>query len=375
MLGPLQVGRHNTGACGPPPSDRTHSRGVQHDANLARSHWEGCHEEWEVPRRQFLHLAAAAVALPALSLVARAQPSSDVASPRKGTRVITLGTKNGPFPSVGRAQSSNLLVVNGAQYVIDAGEGVTRRLARLGTNFRNIDNIFITHPHSDHTGGLGGLMTVVYDTNRRSLVNIYGPPGTAASVKGLLEFLTVSSEIRISDGTHTVPATKIFSGHDTGVGMIFQDTNIKVTAVENSHFHFPPGSPGYGKYKSYSYRFDAADRSVVFTGDTGPSEAVAELAKGVDLLVSEVTNPVDEYKAQQIKSGRWQQWTPEEQTALLRHHVEEHLLPDELGKLAARANVKTVVLTHLNDDYIPFAEEVKKHFSGQVLVAKDLMEF
>jgi len=55
-----------------------------------------------------------------------------------------------------------LLVVNGAQYVIDAGEGVTRRLTKLGTNFRNIDNIFITHPHSDHTGGLGGLMGVVF---------------------------------------------------------------------------------------------------------------------------------------------------------------------------------------------------------------------
>src|SRR6266550_2086032 len=154
--------------------------------------WEGCN--MKLPhRRHFLHLAAGAAALPAVLRIARAQPSSEVS--KKGTRVITLGTKNGPFPTVGRAQSSNLLVVNAAQYVIDAGEGVTRRLARLGTNFRNIDNIFITHPHSDHTGGLGGLMTAVYDSSRTALVNIYGPPGTAASVKGLLEFLTVSSEI------------------------------------------------------------------------------------------------------------------------------------------------------------------------------------
>jgi ribonuclease BN (tRNA processing enzyme) len=324
-------------------------------------------------RRQFLHLAAGAAALPAVSHFAWAQPSSEVVSSKKGTRVITLGTRSGPTPTVGRAQASNLLIVNGTQYVIDAGDGVTRRLTRLGTNFRNIGNIFITHAHSDHTSGLGALMTVVYDARRTNLVNIYGPPGTAASVKGLLDFLTVSSEIRISDGTHTVPATKVFSGHDTGVGMILQDANVKVTAVENTHFHFPPGSPGYGKYKSYAYRFDAADRSVVFTGDTGPSDAIAELAKGADLLVSEVTNPIDEYRAQVIKSG--QQMTPEEQAGMIRHHIEEHLLPDELGKLAARANVKTVVLTHLNDDYVHVAEEVKKHFSGQVLVAKDLMEF
>jgi ribonuclease BN (tRNA processing enzyme) len=282
---------------------------------------------------------------------------------------------------VGRAQSSNLLVINGGQYVIDAGDGVTRRLTRLGTNFRNIDNIFITHPHSDHTGGLGALMTVMYDNQRTSLVNIYGPPGTAARVQGLLQFLTVSSEIRISDGTHTVPATKVFSGHDAGVGTIFQDANVKVTAVENTHFNFQPGSPGYGKYKSYAYRFDAADRSVAFTGDTGPSDAIAELAKGADLLVSEVTTSIDELKVQQIRIGRWQQMTPEQQAGLIRHRMEEHLLPDEVGKLAARAGVKAVILTHIpptgdpNDDYLRFVEQVKKHFSGEVLIAKDLMEF
>src|SRR5882757_418704 len=121
----------------------------------------------KLPRRKFLTLAAGAAALPAVARIARAQPGSEVSTARKGTRVITLGTKNGPNLSVGRAQSSNLLVVNGAQYIIDAGDGVTRRLARLGTNFRNIGNIFITHAHSDHTGGLGALMTAVYDTNRK----------------------------------------------------------------------------------------------------------------------------------------------------------------------------------------------------------------
>jgi ribonuclease BN (tRNA processing enzyme) len=256
---------------------------------------------------------------------------------------------------------------------------VTRRLIRLGTNFRNIDDVFITHPHSDHTGGLGALMGVIYDLNRTKPVNVYGPPGTAASVQGLLQFLTVSSEIRISDGTNTNPVNKLFSGHDTGVGVIFQDANVKVTAVENTHFHFKPGSPGYGKYKSYSYRFDAPDRSIVFTGDTGPSDAVTQLARGADVLVSEATNPVDEFKEAQIKAGAWQSMTPEEQAGLIRHHIEEHLLPEEVGKMAAGAGVKTVILTHLqpspNNDYGRYVELVKKSFSGQVLVAKDLMEF
>ena len=76
------------------------------------------------------------------------------------------------------------------------------------------------------------------------------------------------------------------------------------------------------------------------------------------MLVSELTKPVDDYKAQQIASGRWQRWTVEEQEALLRHHVEEHLLPDEVGKLAARAKVKAVVVTHLNDNYVSHVEEI-----------------
>jgi ribonuclease BN (tRNA processing enzyme) len=330
-------------------------------------------------RRNFLQAAAGAAALSALASVSRAQ-SGGGGTPKKGTRFITLGTRSGPTPDLHRAQCSNVLITNGAAYIIDAGDGVSRRLIRLGVNFRDIGGIFITHPHSDHTGGLGSLMTWLYDRgNPSKVVGIYGPPGTAAGVEGLLQFLTVNAEIRISDGTKSIPATKLFRSKDADVGMVFQDSNIKVTAVENTHFHFPPGSPGYGKYKSYSYRFDAADRSIVFTGDTGPSDAIADLAKGADLLVSEATNPVDEYKEEEIKAGRWQLMTPEQQKNLIRHHIEEHLLPDDLGKMAARANVKAVVMTHLqpspNDDYSRYVNDVKKSYSGRVLVAKDLMEF
>jgi len=330
-------------------------------------------------RRNFLRVAARAVALSALPQVANAQSTNGTSS-RRATRVITLGTRSGPTADLHRAQSSNVLISNGVGYIIDAGDGVSRRLIRLGVDFRDIGSIFITHLHSDHTAGLGALMMWLYDRgNPMKVVGIYGPAGTAASVQGLLQFVNVNAEIRISDGTKTVPATKLFSGKDTDEGLVFQDANIKVTAVENTHFHFPPGTPGYGKYRSYAYRFDAGDRSVVFTGDTGPSDAIVQLAAGADLLISEVTNPVDEYTAEEIKAGRWQRRNSEEQKNLIRHHIEEHLLPEDLGKMAARANVKTVVMTHLqpspNNDYSRYIEEVKKHYSGEVLVANDLMEF
>ena len=68
--------------------------------------------------------------------------------------------------------------------------------------------------------------------------------------------------------------------------------------------------------------------------------------------------------------------------AVVRQATQGFMTTEVVGKMATRANVKTVVLTHLccsprpgNDDYTPRAEEVKKHFSGQVLIATDLMEF
>jgi len=328
-------------------------------------------------RRQFLHLAAGAVALPAVSRLASAQ--TGLTPPKAVTRLITLGTAGGPNPRPGRAQFSNLLTVNGVHYVIDAGDGVARRLAKAGINARDIDIIFITHGHDDHTAGLATLMSVAWDQNRTTPINVYGPPGTGELVKAAMQYLNQNAEIRISDGGRTVPVDKVFFGHDAGVGMLYQDANIKVTAVENTHYNFPRSSPAYGKYKSYAYRFETPDRVVVFTGDTGPSDSVTELARGADILVSEVTS-VEDAKEGQIKTGRWQAMTAAEQANFIRHMIEEHLTPEQIGIMATRAGVKTVILSHLTlrpagDDYTSWGDEVKKHFEGQVLIAKDLMEF
>src|SRR5258708_31759568 len=199
----------------------------------------------------FLFTTLISMSIVALGGESRAQNSGGALTPKTGTCLTTLGTRGGPIPMVGRAQSSNILVVNNAFYIVDAGEGVTRRLTRAGIAIRDIDNIFITHSHSDHTGGLGGLLSTEYDYNRTKPVNIYGPPGTDASIRALVQFLTVSADIRISEGMRTVPAAKIFFGHDTGVGVIYQDANVKVTAAENSHFHFRPRPPPHSNTNYY----------------------------------------------------------------------------------------------------------------------------
>jgi ribonuclease BN (tRNA processing enzyme) len=326
-------------------------------------------------RRQFVHLAAGAATLPALSRMTRAQTAP--AQSKTGTRLITLGTAAGPGPRAHQAQSSNLLTVNGAQYVIDTGDGVARRIAKAGINVRDIGTIFITHHHDDHTAGLGTLMSVAWDNQRTSPINVYGPPPTEALVRAAVQYYGISAEIRIADGGRSIPIAQIFNGHDVGTGLIYQDTNIRVSAVENLHFAFHKG-PASGKHKSYSYRFETPDRVIVFVGDTGASEAVTQLAKNADLLVTDTTLFEERMKTM-VASGQWQAMTPAEQEGITRQATQGHMTLEDIGKMAAGANVKTVVLSHYlpraDGNYTPWVSEVKKYFVGQVLVARDLMEF
>ena len=296
---------------------------------------------------------------------------------KSATRLITLGTVAGPPPRPHRAQSSNLLIVNGTLYVIDAGDGAARRIAKAGFNVRDVGTIFITHHHDDHTAGVGTLMSAAWDNQRTKPINVYGPPQTEELVKAAVQYFTISADIKIADGGRTIPIGQLFFGHDVGTGVVYNDNNIRVTTIENTHFDFQK-IPASARQKSYSYRFETPGRVIVFTGDTGPNEALVELAKGADLLVSEA-NSIEQRMQDLIRSGQWQVMTPEEQVRIKGQMAEGHLSTDDVGKMATRAGVKTVVLTHLtwkaDDDYSTWADEVKKHFSGPVLIAKDLKEF
>jgi ribonuclease BN (tRNA processing enzyme) len=296
---------------------------------------------------------------------------------RAETRLITLGTVAGPPPRPHRAQFSNLLIVNGTLYVIDAGDGAARRIAKAGFNVRDVGVIFITHHHDDHTAGLGTLMSAAWDNQRTNPINVYGPPRTEKLVKAAVQYFTISAEIRIADGGRTIPIEQLFFGHDVGPGLIYQDHNVKVMAIENTHFAFHKGAAA-GKHKSYSLRIETPGRVIVFTSDTGLFAGLVEFAKGADLLVAEA-NSIEQRMQDLIRSGQWQVMTAQEQERIKRQMTEGHLSPEDVGKLAEGAAVKSVVLSHLtwkaDDDYSNWADDVKKHFSGPVLIAKDLKEF
>jgi len=325
------------------------------------------------PRAAFpLALAAALTIFAAAPSHAQQKPSPT------GTVVITLGTAGGPLPRANRAQASNLLVVNGTPYLIDAGDGAVRRIVRAGYDFRQISKIFITHAHSDHTNGLATLLNAQWEYAKREPTDVYGG-GMEALVKGAIAFLQPNADVRWNEGKR-VRLDEMYRGHDVTPGVIYQDGNVRVTAVENTHFNFPPDSPAHGKYRSYSYRFDTPGRVVVFTGDTGPSDALTQLSKGADVLVTEV-NVTQEVIDLQKRNGSWQAKSAAEQEAWIRHMNGEHVTPEQIGRMASAAGVKMVVLTHFtptvnrNDDYQRFVAATKKVYPGQVLLAKDLMQF
>ena len=292
--------------------------------------------------------------------------------------LIILGTSAGPTLTPGRAQTSHLVTVNGTYYVVDAGDGVARRMARAGANVREVGIIFLTHHHDDHTAGLGTLMSLAWDRQRTEPIHVYGPPRTEELVDAIVRYCSISADIRIADGGRTVPMDQVFFGHDVGTGEIYQDDNIRVFATENTHFSFHRGD-AVGRYKSYSYRFETPDRVIAFTGDTGFSPAVTELVKDADVLVTE-TSSCDERKSGMINDGTWQVMSTAEQEGIMRQATMGHMDLVQIGELATGAGVGKVVLSHLtrrveSTDYEPWAEEVRKHFPGEVVVAEDLMEF
>ena len=146
----------------------------------------------------FTAIYASRISIVALAYESMAQTSA--APVKTSTRLITLGTAGGPSTRPERAQSSNLLTVNGIHYVVDAGDGVARRLAEAGVDLREIGTIFLTHHHDDDTAGLGTLLSIAWGRQRTKPINVYGPPRTAELVKAAVQYYAISAEIRIADG-------------------------------------------------------------------------------------------------------------------------------------------------------------------------------
>lgn len=205
-----------------------------------------------------------------------AAPVAKARDDRGGLVFVTLGTGGGPRVQTRRAQPANAVIVNGAVYLFDTGEGVQRQLAAAGIDLARLKAVFVSHHHIDHVGGLTSLLVNRWVNTRIAPLAVVGPPGTAEMVVASLaaarpiELAPVNLAGNVPPLAGTVAARDLPAGADHPVE-IFADENIRVLAVTNAHYHFPAGSESAAKARSYSFRIEAAGRSVVYTGDTGAS--------------------------------------------------------------------------------------------------------
>ena len=306
------------------------------------------------PRRRFLSGAAG---LAAASLC----PWSLAQAPR--TRLVLLGTGGGPRVTArGRAKPATLIVVNNVPYVIDCGDGVALQYVRAGFALDALRYLFITHHHSDHNLDYGNLIYDGWVAGLRTPVDAYGPPPLKAITEAYWQLNRFDIETRIADEGR-IDLRKLVTAHEfSEPGPVMQNADVKVTAARVRH---PPIK------EAYAYRFDAADRSIVISGDTTTSPELVALARGADVLVSEAMH----------LGGLENLLKKVPNAATLREHLlASHIVTEDLGKLAAEAGVKTLVLTHLvpgDDPAITDAmwtEGVRRHYAGTIVVGRDLLE-
>jgi ribonuclease BN (tRNA processing enzyme) len=283
------------------------------------------------------------------------------------TFVTTLGTGT-PSPNPFRFGPAGAVIVDEFPYLIDAGEGIMRSIAKATTahNKRFVDcfipkkltRLFLTHLHSDHVIGLPSLILFPWIFGKEEPLEVYGPEGTVNLVEKLLEAYEKDIHERIY-GPERANDTgwKVKLNEFSGPGLIYEDNRIRVEAFAHAH----------GSLQNFGFRFSTEDRVIVWAGDGKVSEDFRLASREADVLVSELCS------LQTLEKAPWGGLSSEEKAEIIWSY---HLKPQELARLALEANVKQLVLIHESNYSSPFIqetllEEIKHFFPGQVISSRD----
>jgi len=245
-------------------------------------------------------------------------------------RFTTLGTGTISLSSQ-RTCSGYLLEADDLRLLIDCGSGITRRLAERGDEWRTITHVAITHFHIDHHGD---LPTLVFAWKygqlppRSAPLQLIGPVGTAA----LLDRLATAYGDWLRAPGFPIGIREIAPGE-----AIELSPSVRLSALKVPH------TP-----ESVAYSIEHGGRRVVYTGDTGPDEALGDWARGCDLLVCECSLPSS-------------------------MAIKEHLTPEQCAALAERAQPGHVVLTHFYPpvENVDILATIRERYDGYVTLAND----
>ncbi len=292
-----------------------------------------------------------------------------------------LGT-SASRPTVERNVSSIAVVREGETMLFDCGEGTQRQMMRYGVSFA-LHDIFFTHFHADHVIGIIGLLRTMSLQGRTEPLRLWGPRGAARTVKRAEEFgmdrLSFPLEVtevepnqRLNRGDYDISpfAADHRGARAVGYALVEHDRKGRFNPDRARELGIPEG-PLWGEiHRGRSVTLDdgrviepsvlvgpaRAGRHIVITGDTRPSPATAEAARGADLLVHEATFG-DEEAARAVETG--------------------HSTAREAAQVARDAGVGTLLLTHFSARYSRDAgdlgREAREVFAATV-VGKDGFE-
>lgn len=269
---------------------------------------------------------------------------------------MTILGSGAPPPNLLRSAPSLLLEENNRRYLFDCGEGTTAQLQRGGVPLKDVANILFTHLHADHSLGYGQLIIGGWIAGRRSL-RVFGPPGIKHLHQVLVDDLyrdDIAYRLdlgRSPDGL----LEEVDVNELTGTGLALRDAELTIT-------HFPV----VHSIATLAFRIESRSGSVVISGDTAYHEALAEFARGADLLIHDATLA----PALPGASG------PGVRDVSRARLAKGHTTPEEAAQIAALAGVRCLVLTHL----LPMTDSgaavisCRSHFGGVVIAAEDLMQ-
>ena len=275
-------------------------------------------------------------------------------------RATFLGT-GAPRPSLDRYGPATLIEAGGERVLVDPGPGLRERLFQAGSFdlISGIDHVLVSHLHFDHTISLPDLWLTGWLFGRRTPLTVEGPAGTQAMMRHFEEAYRWDIDYRKAVG---VPGDGVaIAARDIRPGVVFEKNGLKVTAFEVEHLPIDVKTrqriPFEGQ--TFGFRFDFHGHSLVLSGDTRPTEAVVEQARGVDVLVHEVQVPSPDET---------------EEAKLANVSLSVHSEPKAVAGIFARARPKMAIYSHIIPPDVTEAQlRAATPYDGPLTVAHDLM--
>jgi ribonuclease BN (tRNA processing enzyme) len=265
------------------------------------------------------------------------------------TDIVLLGTGT-PNAEPDRHGSAVAIVVDGQPYLVDFGPGVVRRATAAGLPVTQLDRAFLTHLHSDHTAGYPDLILTPWVLGREQPLRVWGPPGIQAMTDHLLAAYQADIHERLQGLEPNQSQGYRVQVEEIGRDFKYVDARVQVRAFPVEH----------GSWPAFGFEFTTAERRIVISGDTRPTDSILPYATGCDVLIHEVY----------ARSGLATR-PPDWQT----YHTSVHTSSLELAALAQQARPGVLVLVHQllwGTTEADLLAEIRSVYDGPVIYGRDL---